>query len=262
MTVDSEKSARQRIVVTLDISETGRSALAVAVRLAAALNAELEGVFVEDTDLLDLAALPFLREIRAHSLVEEAVSAERMQWDLRALARQAERMLIEATAAMGVNFSFRVWRGHAALESLHEQLAADILSLSLAHAGRMRAQRWKPAVTRAAAGIGSVHVLLGAIGQADKTLDVAGRLAGSLGVPIRVLLPAGSRAPQVLGDKAAELPGARAQFIEFDGVAALAGALRAAGNTVLIAEAGDPLFAETGLGACLSTLACPILILR
>jgi len=256
-----QTAPRPRVVVTLETSAAGRSALEVAVRLATALNAELEGVFVEDTELLELAALPFLREIKAHSLSEERLSIERMQRDLRALARQAERMLAEATAALGGGVSFRIWRGRIALDSLHDQLAADVLSL--ARGGPWNPLRWN-SPTRAG-GVALVQVLTGAIERADATLDVAARLAASLEVPVRVLVPADEPACETLKQKAiARFAGGTlpVTFFEVADAAALANTLRGSNDTVLIVAGNDPLFGAGKLAACLDTLRCPIVMLR
>ncbi|MDH3900470.1 MAG: universal stress protein, partial [Gammaproteobacteria bacterium] len=114
----TEQASIRHIVVTLDASEPGRSALETAVRLAAILGAELEGIFVEDINLIRLAGLPFLREVRPWSLGEETISTQRMQRELRTLARHAERMLEQAAREMGVPWSFQVWRGRAGAETL------------------------------------------------------------------------------------------------------------------------------------------------
>jgi nucleotide-binding universal stress UspA family protein len=52
----------RRIVVAVDSSPHAQAALDAAAALAARMHAELEGLFVEDIDLLNLAALPFGRE--------------------------------------------------------------------------------------------------------------------------------------------------------------------------------------------------------
>ena len=49
----------RRILVALDASAHSHAALAAAVALAARLHAEIEGLFVEDINLLRLAELPF-----------------------------------------------------------------------------------------------------------------------------------------------------------------------------------------------------------
>ena len=53
----------RRIVVGLDAGPRDRAALEAAAQLAARMQAELVGLFVEDIDLLHLAGLPFAREV-------------------------------------------------------------------------------------------------------------------------------------------------------------------------------------------------------
>ena len=57
------ESSSRRILVVLDASPFGLEALEAAAGLAARLRAELQGLFVEDVDLLRLAGLPFAREL-------------------------------------------------------------------------------------------------------------------------------------------------------------------------------------------------------
>ena len=57
------------------------------------------------------------------------INPGRMEQELRALARRAERLLSEHAARHNVAWSFRVWRG--SIDS--ELLAADIEAGGLAH---------------------------------------------------------------------------------------------------------------------------------
>jgi nucleotide-binding universal stress UspA family protein len=260
----------RRIVVTLDTSEAGRPGLDIAVRLAAVLGAELEGVFVEDINLIRLSGLPFLREVRACSLVEEVISTESMQRDLRALARQAERMLLEAAQAMGVGCSFRVWRGSAAMETLSTSFEADII-VSLRSLRLPTAYRAMPVISAresaAAGAVGAINVLLSDSPQADKALTAACRLAQDLGAEVRVLLPAEESLETSLHRRASELLAAHAQRASFirlgsDTAAALATAMQASPNGVLVTEVDHPLLRHAGLANCLERLRCPVLFVR
>ncbi len=59
----TKQTAIQRILLALDASPQSVAALDTATELAGRLGAELTGLFVEDTDLLRMAALPFAAEI-------------------------------------------------------------------------------------------------------------------------------------------------------------------------------------------------------
>lgn len=270
MTTATRVPAIRRIVVTLNSPETGRPSLDVAVRLAAVLGAELEGVFVEDINLIRLSELPFLREIRASSLVEEVVNAQRMERDLRALARQAEQMFLQAAQAMGVGCSFRVWRGRAAVETLSSSFEADIITLRGGRA--LTVSRTHSSISGGAPAmapaIQSINVLFDASPAAERALTTAGQLAANLGTGIRVLVIDRQTPPAVLRERAETIlaaQGVHADFVPLAAIsaAALTDAMGApTGNTVLIAGVDNPLFSEAGLGPCLDGLTCPVLFVR
>jgi nucleotide-binding universal stress UspA family protein len=270
MTTVVQLPAIRRIVVTLGGTEPGRPDLDIAVRLAAVLGAELEGVFVEDINLIRLSGLPFLREVRACSLVEELISTESMQRDLRAMAREAQRMLQQAAQAMGVGCSFRIWRGPTAVETLSTSFEADII-VSLrsmrpptAYRAVRLGSRREPAVADA---VGAISVLITDSPLADKALAAACQLANNLGTGVRVLLPAEEPSAAGLRQRTSELLRAHAQRASFvrlgsDSAAALAAAMQPSGNGVLIAEVDHPLFRQAGLARCLEKLDCPVLFVR
>ncbi|MCF8471101.1 MAG: hypothetical protein K9G30_09985, partial [Parvibaculum sp.] len=105
-----EEKPQPHIVVGLDTSFIAREALSLAARLAASLDARLSGVFVEDENLLALAALPFAREISFSGEVR-GVDPERMLRAMKAQAGSARRMLALAATEQNVEWSFAVRRG-------------------------------------------------------------------------------------------------------------------------------------------------------
>ena len=270
MTSATEQHTTRHVVITLDASESGRPALDTAVRLAALTGAHLEGVFVEDINLIRLAELPFLRKLRPSSLVEEAISSQRMQLELRSLARQARRMLEQAAVEMGVHWSFQVWRGHAGAETLAETFSADILSL-----GRVSSLRYSG--TWAASGLRARHrseplshinVLFSDSEQDVRALTTACRLAGDLGTPVSVILPDTGKADlRSLRQKALailEPCGQAARFVQLggSGLQTLEQLTGMSGQCILIAGSGHTLLQQAGLDRCLDALTCPVLLVR
>jgi nucleotide-binding universal stress UspA family protein len=263
-------AANRRIVVTLDTTESGRAALETTARLAALLGAELEGIFVEDINLIRLAGLPFLREVRVCSLGEESISLQRMQRELRTLARYAERMLEQAARDMGVPWSFQVWRGHAGAETLTQAFVADIFSLgrvsALAHSSAWTTTR--PRARQSRATIASINVLFSDSERAMSAMTTACNLAKDLGARVTVLLPKKQKKDitGLIGKARAILDahGQPASFVQLTGtgVKSLVQTAGASGQCILIAEAEHPLLQQAGLDRCLEALSCPVLLVR
>ena len=126
-----------RILVALDHSDDSRTTLAEAAALAARLQAELVGLFIEDVKLLDAAQLPFVRQISltGHSAPMDRTGVER---GFRA-QEQAARQLMESVALRHrLSWSFRVARGRASVEILAQAQGVDLVIVG----------KTAPAVTR------------------------------------------------------------------------------------------------------------------
>ncbi len=100
-----------RVLLALDSASDNRNALRTAVRLAARLRAELRGMFLEDTDLLRIAGLPFAEEILHWSARERSLGAGELERSLKALAARVRQELAQAALEADVRWSFRVERG-------------------------------------------------------------------------------------------------------------------------------------------------------
>jgi nucleotide-binding universal stress UspA family protein len=125
----------------------------------------------------------------------------------------------------------------------------------------------KPREPAAAGAVDTISVLISDSPQGEKALDAACQLAKNLGTAVRVLLPAEEPPDSGLHQRASELLQTHAQRAAFvrlgsDSAAALATAMRASANSVLIAEVDHPLFHRAGLARCLEELDCPVLFVR
>lgn len=270
MTPASQQTENLHIVVSLDASESGCLALETATRLAAILGAELEGVFIEDSNLIRLAGLPFLREVRPCSLAEETINTQRMQRELRTLARHAERMLEQAAREMSIPWSFQIWRGHAEAASLTQTFAADIISLGRV-SSLTTSRMWATPRTRARQSsetVTAISVLFSGSEQAARALTTACCLAKDPGGRLTVLLP-GNQTEGIPGIKQEartilESHEQASRFVQLPGTGmqSLVQATAASGAGVLIAEAGHPLLQQTGLDRFLEALSCAVLLVR
>lgn len=119
----------RRILVALDTSPHSLAALEAAVNLAAKMNAELLGLFVEDTALLRLAEAPCAREILYFSAAEVPLSRASMESRLRGQAEQARKALASAARRAQVEWSFRIVRGDVSSEVLAAASDVDLLAM-------------------------------------------------------------------------------------------------------------------------------------
>lgn len=119
----------RRILVALDASGPSLDALRAAATLAARLGAELEGLFVEDENVLRAAGLPVSRHLSVLGGARRPPAPGDVEAQLRAMAARAREALEQACAPQRLTFSFRVARGQVTLELLAAAARADLLVL-------------------------------------------------------------------------------------------------------------------------------------
>ena len=124
-----QKPSIHRILVALDTSAHSRAALAAAANLAAQLEAQLMGIFVEDLNLLRLAQLPFAHEIRYASAEPQKLDQTGLAQQLRSQAEHARQELRQTAEQYALDWSFRVLRGMVTAELLAAAAEADLLVL-------------------------------------------------------------------------------------------------------------------------------------
>ena len=119
----------RRILVALDASAQSLAALKTAVLLAAELGADIEGLFVEDANLVRIATLPVSRRVLFPSAADEPLDSSLMEHELKALARRAQRSLATMAEQYGIRWSFRVVRGKVTVEILSAASGSDLLTV-------------------------------------------------------------------------------------------------------------------------------------
>ncbi len=116
-----------RVVLAPVGAVDARRLLVEAARLARALDADLDAVFVEEAALLRVVALPISVEV---GLVSGAARPMDAAATRRLLARSAERsraLVAQAAADLGLTWSFAVRRGDLLREALDAAAAAPVL---------------------------------------------------------------------------------------------------------------------------------------
>ena len=272
----------RRILVALDASADSAAALEAAVALAARLEAELTGLFVEDIEVLHAAGIPFAREIRVFQHTPHSLDAAELEAQLRARARAIERTLARSAAEADVPFRFRRVRGRVDAEVLAATGEVDLVVLGRAGHSPL-ARRRLGSTARAMLARGSRPVLL--LGRRVqlrepvfavfdgsearlRALAVAVDLARRGPQPLHVLVTADSaerlasletEARRALG------PEARSpvlhRIVGADS-ARLAEIASEAGAGVLVAPVSDPALDTATLPDALDVAGCPLLLVR
>jgi hypothetical protein len=118
----------RRVIVGFDTTAPlNRAAVEAAAAIAGSIEGELAGLFVENIDLLHLAALPFTREVGFPSAESRELDVERMERALRAVAGEANRMFGTVAAGARLRWSFKVTRGVFAAELASAAERADLV---------------------------------------------------------------------------------------------------------------------------------------
>lgn len=135
MSEDEPVSRAPRIVVSFDTTALGEAALEAALGLAAVLNAEVAGLFVEDVGLMRMAALPFARELGLASAALRPIEVADLERALRLQAEQSRAWLAAAASALNLRWSFRVVRGQSVSAVLEFTEGSTLVVLGTASAG-------------------------------------------------------------------------------------------------------------------------------
>ena len=286
MSEEDHRSTIRHILVALDTSHHSLAALEAAAALAEALAARLEGLFVEDINLVRLAGISVAREARYPFVTTGALDQARMERDLRGQAQQARRALATMCQARKIQWTFRVLRGEVTQQILEAAQEVDLLILGKASrpfTPRVRMGSTARAVTAQASSAvlltqrglhlaSPVLVTYDGSSSAEKALGMAllltkKALAGSTGgsrLTIAIVANKLDRAQELTARVASRLRGqpvyVRYRPLPELRVSLLAGLVRAE-KTGLFVLPGAPMAADD-VHALLDEIECPALVIR
>jgi nucleotide-binding universal stress UspA family protein len=277
---ESTEFAIRRILVALDTSALSLVALEEAASLAAAMEAELTGLFVEDINLVRIAALPFARQLSFPSGAEEPLNSARLERELRARGELARKALAAAAERRHTPWSFRTVRGQVTGEILAAASQADLIFFG--KAGWSPAQRLGSTALALIARVPGTFVLVqqevpqgapiltlydGSSG-CRRALETALRLANARQVGLVVFISSDTpeacerlqqQAMQGIGNR---LPGARFVRLHDRNARRLAQVLRAEGGGLLVLAGDSPLAQQTAIRQLLELTRNPVLLIR
>ncbi len=193
----------RRVLVVLDSATSSESTLQTAASVAAAAACELTGLFIEDQDLIHLAALPFARETQLNKAMTQTLKPERLQQDLRAQASLARTAIAKHAAEHRLSWSFQVVHGRTEEQILVAASSGDIIAMArrvgpLAQFGRASLQARSIAAKAPGPLIiagateetrpGIVLLPYDASAAAAQMLGIASDLAQTRGEPLEIML--------------------------------------------------------------------------
>jgi len=187
MNAGTSKENPQRVLIALDAAELSVAGLEEVARLAAGLQAELVGLFVEDTDLLEAAALPMTRIMPSHARTSGVLDAALMQRAFRIRSAETRKSLETTALRWKVRWSYQVTRGPVAEQLLAQVRERDLLAMAVT--GRQRQSR---------SGLAALAVAA----RAPCSVYLLGRLRDA-GLPV-VVLYEGSQQALAIGRALAE----------------------------------------------------------
>ena len=180
-----------RILVALDAETSNRTTVEAAVRFAEEFQAELVGLFVTETDMLNLASLPLARHLIGHSMTAQTLEAGALERAMRILADQARADLAAAAESRHVKWSFRSVSG-----SSEEAVVTETMGFDVVMFGRSRRHRAVAWATRTRCGVlvATPEVRTGRpivlwMDDGDAAFDIALRLARQSRVKLLILVP-------------------------------------------------------------------------
>jgi len=254
-----------RIALLLGCGETTRSVLELMTQLAWDRSTEALGIFIEDSNLLRLAQMPFSRELCRVTHAERPLERADIERQLRIQARTAKQAFESAATQAGITHSFHTRRG--SLATLLQQAVQDMDLMILGPARQLR-QLSEPVSLSAIAHNSRqpVVVLYDGTDSAKRALLTAKQLAKSGARQLSVLITSENREVAFELQHQAEqiLDGliARYCFITTKNIATLLEKCRNERAGTLVIGVSDPLLKHQSLQELSDHLECPALLVR
>jgi hypothetical protein len=163
------REPRGRVVLAADAGSYSVTSVSLAVAMASSAGSLLQGLFVEDEDLLQITGLPCSREITLTTATERSTSSEQMQRSLRRVAQQFRQTLQQQAQALQVAWRFDTMRGR--VRDIGLQPESDVTYTILANPSVYRLQPTRLQSTRQQ--LARKILLLGDTSQAlDQALEM------------------------------------------------------------------------------------------
>jgi len=236
----ARRSEFKRMILGLPHSAGDYPSVGATVRLAELLHTQLLGMFAEDRSLMDLAALPFARELRPLGGGWQTIDVNRLAAEFEGSSATARRLFGEVVRNCRVETSFRVERGTAADIIASVATAEDIVVvIEPANPAERVTQQFVRLMDSAFRASASVMIIPSRIarlsgpvvalasGPSDPSIEAAARIANAAREKLIIVGPAERFAPKAAQSNAVAVS---AEQIEFASTTALQDVPRLAGE--------------------------------
>lgn len=273
-------ATRRRVVIGLNAVSGAESSVAAGATLAAAIEAEMVGIFQRREAMLDAAELPFSRVVQAGSSAPAPVSRGAMAQAISRREGVCRKVMSVRAERLRVRWSFQ-----SAPDEAETLLAAEALENDLVVLPRTRGEAGMPAVfdrmsrtaLQRAAGIvfadaGHAGGPVVAIDDGDaigaETVRLAARIADVTGADLNVLAIAATPPEgKAIADRAHDIAHRghtlRVERYPPGAVASIANTLHRLAPSFVVADLnGDPFGDEAALRMLLRAARAPVVLLR
>jgi len=272
----------RRVLVAVDTSTENYRMLEAAADLAALMQAELFGLFVEDPLLLKLEDHPTTRKIDLPGGLGGEIEKGSMQRELRALSRRAQDLIARASEQRHVEWSFETVRGAVEAELESETVEGDLVVAGSAGRTIQRGMRMEPTTKSAVETLDrpvlylqhgprptrSIVAVYDGTPEREAVLDAAIRMFGGPVSLLTVLLVAEDREEaETLREEAegqltqAGIP-AHYRRVSTDSNEWIADAVDSVHGDFLIQSAHCPCLEDETVDELLDSVDCPVLLMR
>ena len=117
----------ERILVSLDNSPHSSAALNASISLARQFNAELMGIFIEDINLLNLAEMPFRKEVSEYTAIIREITTDGLTRGITVQSRGITRSFQRLINQTDLQANFSVLRGHVTEMIEKESQKCDLI---------------------------------------------------------------------------------------------------------------------------------------
>jgi len=138
-----------RILLAFDAWGCSPASLQRAISLAEQIKAQIHGVYIEDSDLLQMAELPFTREVSFGTAQPRSLNSTALNRRLRSLANELRLMLEQQAKLAAIYATFSTVRGQRLPIILQESRSANLTILPGSLSWRFQQQQAEHAVIAA-----------------------------------------------------------------------------------------------------------------